>query len=419
MAVNATRRAIQFLVQGALPPHDTNVLWMDTSSPEYPVLKTWENGAWTTVNTSDSKVYNMLIETIYEQQQVINDLSDGVAREETLTQGIEDIQNSFPKSFCYTQFNEESQKVQVIFNEITLQQLEKISIRTNKGLVRFTIIINDSTNDYELYFSNDSPSDIAGQLIEEDAKYMYTDQYIWLEQPISLPSDYVIKRVFYENSSVDLLKEKDTFRIVEAQRQINSLAKQGSNSEATLTQTQTYTQNAATDASNIKSLVQHPVYGLTAIKTEASNAAQDSSTIKAAVQNQNSGLPALGDMLNTVITTMYKGVPINTITYDTQNPPSSITLEPNTWNQLSASITGSGALNITKGAEIANITNIYSLRFTIDSGWTGQLVFKSDASTVWDLSWNGGDVPTWTAGNTYEINILDNIACWIKIEPAT
>lgn len=112
MAVNATRRAIQFLVQGALPPHDTNVLWMDTSSPEYPVLKTWENGAWTAVNTSDSKVYNMLIETIYEQQQVINDLLDGVATEAKATQNKNEILAALPQEssseFIQSLFQSES-----------------------------------------------------------------------------------------------------------------------------------------------------------------------------------------------------------------------------------------------------------------------------------------------------------------------
>ena len=40
MANNSNRKAIEFMVQGALPPHSTNVLWMDTSVPELPDIRT-------------------------------------------------------------------------------------------------------------------------------------------------------------------------------------------------------------------------------------------------------------------------------------------------------------------------------------------------------------------------------------------
>ena len=53
MANNSNRKAIEFMVQGALPPHSTNVLWMDTSVTELPVLKIFESGAWTNVHTED------------------------------------------------------------------------------------------------------------------------------------------------------------------------------------------------------------------------------------------------------------------------------------------------------------------------------------------------------------------------------
>ena len=76
MANNSNRKAIEFMVQGALPPHSTNVLWMDTSVPELPVLKIFENGAWTAVCTDQSKTETMLLQTIIQQQnEILNKLS--------------------------------------------------------------------------------------------------------------------------------------------------------------------------------------------------------------------------------------------------------------------------------------------------------------------------------------------------------
>ena len=102
MANNSNRRAIEFMVQGTLPPHSTNVLWMDTSVPELPVLKIFENGAWTTVHTEDSKSIKLLSETILAQQieiaQLTNDIEakiDGlqltVAKESTTQEILDGI----------------------------------------------------------------------------------------------------------------------------------------------------------------------------------------------------------------------------------------------------------------------------------------------------------------------------------------
>ena len=79
MANNSNRKAIEFMVQGALPPHSTNVLWMDTSVPELPVLKIFENGAWTNVHTENSKSIELLAETVLAQQNEITELTKGIS----------------------------------------------------------------------------------------------------------------------------------------------------------------------------------------------------------------------------------------------------------------------------------------------------------------------------------------------------
>ena len=78
MANNSNRKAIEFMVQGALPPHSTNILWMDTHIPELPVLKIFENGAWTSVHTDNSKAVELLSQTVLQQSQIINDLENSI-----------------------------------------------------------------------------------------------------------------------------------------------------------------------------------------------------------------------------------------------------------------------------------------------------------------------------------------------------
>lgn len=66
-------------------------------------------------------------------------------------------------------------------------------------------------------------------------------------------------------------------------------------------------------------------------------------------------------------------------------------------------------LTITKGADIAGIVNNYMVRFTAGEGCA--ITFSG-----FELDWFGGEEPTWTAGNTYEISIVDNIALWAEFE---
>ena len=51
------------------------------------------------------------------------------------------------------------------------------------------------------------------------------------------------------------------------------------------------------------------------------------------------------------------------------------------------------------------------IRFTAGEGTV--LIFEGE-----EVKWYGGEAPTWTADNTYEISIVDNIALWAEIEPA-
>ena len=89
MANNSNRKAIEFMVQGALPPHSTNVLWMDTSVPTLPVLKTFENGAWTTVHTEQGKVDELLAKTVLEQAKLIDTLTNGInTKLDTVTEDL-------------------------------------------------------------------------------------------------------------------------------------------------------------------------------------------------------------------------------------------------------------------------------------------------------------------------------------------
>lgn len=97
-----------------------------------------------------------------------------------------------------------------------------------------------------------------------------------------------------------------------------------------------------------------------------------------------------------------------------QQQTTSATIQPNVWNVWSSPVT---SLTITKGTDATGVVSEYMMKFTIDSTYdssTDQITFSG-----WNIIWNGGDVPTWTAGNTYEISIIDNVAVFIELEPTT
>ena len=83
------------------------------------------------------------------------------------------------------------------------------------------------------------------------------------------------------------------------------------------------------------------------------------------------------------------------------------TIESNVYN-----IWGTvSSLTITKGIDKPDVINMYVVRFTAGEGCA--ITFDGFA-----LNWYGGSVPTWNAGSTYEINIVDNLALWAEFTPS-
>ena len=165
-----------------------------------------------------------------------------------------------------------------------------------------------------------------------------------------------------------------------------------------------------TDVSNAQAAIIAAMPSVSGLATETNATANKNAIIAAiptiptdyAKQGNDSTATntALLNILNSISTNMYKGVPVATQTGDA-------TIAPNIWN-VWASVAGN--LTITKGTDIANIVNEYMARFTLASNWSGQITFSG-----FTLDWNGGSVPTWMAGKTYEISIVDNIALWAEI----
>ena len=84
------------------------------------------------------------------------------------------------------------------------------------------------------------------------------------------------------------------------------------------------------------------------------------------------------------------------------------TIKPNVLNLWKSPVT---TLNITKGEEISGIVNNFMIRFKAGAGCVVNFL-------GFTLQWYGGNIPEWTAGNTYEISIVDNIALWAEFELA-
>lgn len=85
---------------------------------------------------------------------------------------------------------------------------------------------------------------------------------------------------------------------------------------------------------------------------------------------------------------------------------SEVTIQPNVMNVWTVPVSN---LKVIKGDNIEGIVNNYMIRFTAGEGTV--LIFSGE-----EVKWYGGEAPTWTAGNTYEISIVDNIALWAEFE---
>lgn len=82
----------------------------------------------------------------------------------------------------------------------------------------------------------------------------------------------------------------------------------------------------------------------------------------------------------------------------------SATIFPNVYNVFG---TITGEITITKGQEQSNVLNNYIIRFI--AGDECSIVFNG-----WELVWAGNNIPTFEVGKIYEIQIIDNLAIYIK-----
>lgn len=97
---------------------------------------------------------------------------------------------------------------------------------------------------------------------------------------------------------------------------------------------------------------------------------------------------------------------VDTSTPIVNHTESAVTIQPNVMNVWREEVT---SLNITRGTDISGIVNNYMVRFKAGEG--------CDVNFLrFTLQWYGGYEPTWTAGNTYEISIVDDIALWAEFE---
>lgn len=135
-----------------------------------------------------------------------------------------------------------------------------------------------------------------------------------------------------------------------------------------------------------------------------------SGNIDTTLESLGGDVDTLEETVGGIQQNMYKGIPVvnPTVTSD------AVTIQPNEWNVLTSAIAD---LTVTKGTDATGVVSEYMIKFTIDSAYdssTDQITFGE-----WGLTWAGGDAPTWTAGNTYEISIIDNVAVFTELEPTT
>ena len=103
-------------------------------------------------------------------------------------------------------------------------------------------------------------------------------------------------------------------------------------------------------------------------------------------------------LLQSIITTMYKGVPI-------VSQSGNATISPNTWNVWNNSL---NSLTVTKGSDISGVLNVYNMRFLVGSNF--QLSFSGFDSVLWV----NGVAPTFVEGHIYEISIVESRGVWAE-----
>lgn len=103
---------------------------------------------------------------------------------------------------------------------------------------------------------------------------------------------------------------------------------------------------------------------------------------------------------------MFEELAAKTTTPIVSHDSNVVTIQPNVMNVWTNSVSN---LAITRGKYIGGIVNNYMVRFTAGEGCVVNFF-------NFELQWYGGNKPTWTAGNTYEVSIVDNIALFAEIE---
>lgn len=387
MANNSNRKAIEFMVVSPLPPHSTNVLWMDTSIPGTPVLKIFMDGAWagiwTTVRTEDERSLELLTKIILEQHGLISELTDEV-------KVVCDSTNTKVTTLAVTSAKETT-------SQQILTAVENIDIDTSNLAKEATLGTSSDTS---------VATTIFGWLksIRDFLVGIVTTNPYAKEAQVKDGNDTAI------SVSKEVRSEVGTHNDIAAETgTLAAVLKWVKNKVIDI-------YNALTDGTNGLAAIKEALPSVSGLAQESSvstgTGVSQKTTIGELTDNTH-GLSALQTVLNSISSTMYKGVPVITPqgSGEQANP---YVLQPNQWNQFSSTLSG-GDIYFSKGTDIANITNCYMVRFELAASWSGTSVNFEGFS----LEWNGGSVPTWTAGNTYEINIVDNIAMWAEIEPTT
>lgn len=80
--MSTTKQSANFIVESPNPPEMHNVLWMDTSIYNNPVLKAWINGEWKQTYTDQSKAINLMAHSIYDLCEENKSVSGAIASQE-------------------------------------------------------------------------------------------------------------------------------------------------------------------------------------------------------------------------------------------------------------------------------------------------------------------------------------------------
>lgn len=170
MAYNSERRAVHFLVYGVHPPSDPNVLWMDTSTVNAPVLKIFLSGAWISVHTLDEQEFNKELQKkldITTFNTTVRDLENAIDAastkadevEERVKSDIEEAKNDLEDSIEGLQgdvgenstsiynLNQKVENLRVIRQEI-VDSLDNV---TDPNISTIYLVLDEQSNTYDAY----------------------------------------------------------------------------------------------------------------------------------------------------------------------------------------------------------------------------------------------------------------------------